>query len=617
MAKHDDISSTEKLLDLIRENDTDIVPPKPPPLSQASKRWKSRKTVTIGIDFCRTGLKLVKLRQSSGQKWELLGYSKVPFDPHIPYESPEFPAFLHAILSDFCGPGERFDLWLIMSSARVEVRYIRIPKLPKKQVPNAIYWTFKNEFQFDEKENIFDFEILGEVTDSGIQKIEAIAFAAPKQEISKLEGLFYQSGFPLTGISIAPVAIQNLFRTHWLGQEEKTVGRLFVGREWSRIDIFSSGNLVLTRGIKAGMNSLTEGIMEGFNDLRRQSPFEVASGQNGFRPAGPKKEVTIDMEQARKILLSLCPDYPPLKRDDPGYYLGEEDIFTMLLPPLERLVSQIERSLDHYSRNIGDDRVSKIYIGGAITSFKRLLDHISNEVGLPGDIIDPLSREIPILKAVSTPSNLSERASFAPALGMALSNNSRTPNFIFTYKDEERQTILSRANHGIFAGFVLALAACLGIFLWQGRVADKKGLEVNELRHQLEIYSPRLSPGLILHMAARVKLKRHTLMEYSKRYRGVAVIGELSRMTPSNIRLLNIKANLKGIFGDVDEKKGKTLMVEGLIFGESQTLQSSLAAYLVRLEGSPIFGLPYFQKTSIESIGGKDVVHFTFRMKLV
>ena len=619
MARRDEISSTEKLLELIRSDENlgnETLETHSSPSSPIAQ--KLPKDIKIGIDFSDNALKFVKVGQPSERQWQLLGYQKIPIDPQIPEESTEFHDFFKTALSEFCGPAGNSELWGLMSSTGVEVRYIKIPKVNKKQIANAAYWTFKKDTPFDEKDSIFDFDILGDVVEEGVQKIACTAFAAPKQEITQLKNLFSECGFPLTGISITPFAIQNLLRSHWIESDDKTVGCLYVGQEHSRIDIFSSGNLVLTRGIKAGMNSLIEGVREGFNEAQqeKQRPFELNNEENGFRPAAPKEPISIDRDQARQILFSLSPDSPPLTRDDAGFYLKEEEIFDMVLPALERLIRQIERSFKHYSLNFENNRIDRICIMGEIDSFERLVDHISDQVGLPSDAIDPLAPGSRFLGEVSTPGSVSERASFVPALGIALSSNAYTPNFIFTYKDKEKQAGITRVNHSIVAAFLVTIAFCLSIFFWQWHVMAEKKSKILDLQERLDQYSPRVNQDFILQLAATAKHKRSVLKGYSRRYFALAVIGELSRMTPENIRLLNIESNFGPLSVTGDKDGEKTLVLEGIVFGHYHTLEASLAAYLMKLESSPVMGKPRFHKSSLESLEGKDVLHFTVQMNL-
>ena len=79
-------------------------------------------------------------------------------------------------------------------------------------------------------------------------------------EINELKDLFNKAGFPLSGISIVPFAFQSLLRTGRIDTREMHVASLYIGRDWSRIDIFSEGNLMLSRGIKAGVKTMIEAL---------------------------------------------------------------------------------------------------------------------------------------------------------------------------------------------------------------------------------------------------------------------------------------------------------------------------------------------------------------------
>jgi len=676
LRRHDEISSTERLLDLIRmEGAAGVELPEPVSSSQTPetrkvrfpKLWRSKKTprvsadsvgkepdlekegrvavehpgpisspqipkrrklhlakilplkktITVGVDIREKELKLAKVKQPSDQRCELLDFKSVPLEPNISKDSPEFSEFLRVALSDFCGRSEKCELWAVMSSGFVEMKDIRIPsKVPKDQILNAVYWTIKKEVPFNEKESLLNFEILGDVFEQGISKTAVRVYTAPREEVAQLRDLFAKSGYALTGISVAPFAIQNLIRVQWIKADQKAVASLYVGTERSRIDIFNSENLVFTRGIKTGMNSLVEGILEGLKKAQEENKFSLTD-DGAFHLTMHDEQVALNIENARKILFSLAPDFASSTEDEPGFFLKEEEVFSMILPALERLVRQIERSVEHYSLTLVNDVVSKLYLGGEINNFKKLVGYIKEQVGLPIDTIDPLAPGTTCLGGLTSPGSISERTSYVPALGMALSSNPHTPNFLFNYKDKENAARITRLNRTVFVSFICIVAICMGIFWWQGIVEEDKKSKIDGLRQKLAEYNPRTEQNLILLMAAKVKMKKNMLREYSKRYYGMTAIGELSQRTPSHIRLLDINANLGQVGKAVGKGTRKILTVEGLVFGNRQSLEASLAAYLMRLATSPVFRQPSIAKSSIESREGKEVLRFIAHLELV
>jgi len=447
-----------------------------------------------------------------------------------------------------------------------------------------------------------------------------MVYAAPKEEVEKVKALFSKTGFNLTGLSIAQFAYQNLFRTKWIPATEETIANLYIGKEQSRIDIFSSGNLAFTRGIKTGMNSMIEAFIEGFNEGKKgefPKEIEMPEGENTSAPKNFEKEHSMNIDEARKILLSLSPDSPPLTKEDAGFQLKEEEIFEMIIPAVERLIRQTERTFEYYIVTLEKERIGKIFISGGINAYKPLTDYIGDQLGIERDIIDPLASGNPFLDDILPPDSVTERISFTPAIGMAVSDNSHTPNLIFTYKDKEKLASISHINRGIFVAFIFIIAVCMGIFLWQGHIEELKKAKIAQLHKEVSQYIPKVDQKILMLMAPKYKRKQKNLKEYSIRYLGMAIIKDLSMRTPSNIRLLSVTANFGGITENKGKNSPKILEVDGIILEDRELLESSFAGYLMKLEDSPVFGQLSIIKNDLEVYEEREVLHFVLNIQLV
>lgn len=641
MANLKNISSTESLLRIIRKDkaespevgveESEPGSPKKP-LKQhtkvLTKAWSSRKAVAVGVDLGYTHMKIIRVRQVSEKKWQLLDCENIPFKPDVPRGDPEFIRFLKNALDRFVGPSEKSRLWCLASSAKSDIRHMRIPKVSRKQLANAVYWTYKKESTFEEAENILDFEIIGNVFDQGVEKIAVTVYTAPESDVRQIEELFDKSGYPLAGISIGPFATQNLFRTGWVTMPESTVASLYVGRGWSRIDVFSSGNLVLARGIKAGMNSMMECILEDMNDRRDEITIELVDEGDEVVPVSRERDASLQQEDARRILLKLTPNPEPLSAEAPGYDLSEEECVQMILPAVERLARQVERSFVHHAQNIGPDRVQKLLVAGQYNIFnQRVLDYLEDQVGVPCQIFDPLGPDILFEGHALTPDSVVERASFSPALGMALSDNARTPNLLFPFKKKAQAGSIARINRVIFLSFLFLIAICTGVFLWQGTELHKREVRAAGLEQQLARYNPRVNNDLLLQLSAKLTGKYRRLKEYGRKYAGMAAISELSRITPPDIRLLNFVAEMGPVAEDEKKKGGKKgevkkeppkrITLEGVVVGKSDHSDDALADYLAKLKASKIFSDFSVEKTRTEKIRKRDVLHFWVYLDLV
>ncbi|MBW2570219.1 MAG: pilus assembly protein PilM [Deltaproteobacteria bacterium] len=533
-------------------------------------------------------------------------------------ETPEFDDFLKSSLTKFCGPLKEFKIWSIMSAVRADIRYFLIPKAAKKQIEKTVYWKLKKEADFDEEESIFDFRVQDEVVEKGVAKIVVIAYAAPKKEVEKTKNLFSKIGFPLAGISIAPFAIQNLLKTGWISASDQTVTNLHIAHDWSRINIFFKGNLVMTRGIKTGVNSMVESLMERFNKSEKAFSLEVTEPEEIPLTVGFDAEV-MNIGQAQKVLFSLNPDSTPLTEKDIGFHLKKEEILEMISPAVDRLVRQVERTFKYYATTFKVEGVGKIYNSGGVHFYGALVDYIGEKLGFDMEINDPFDpAKNPFLGAVTPPESVSDRALFALAAGMALSDNIRTPNFIFTYKDKKKHAGITRIKQCVFVAFILTIAVSVGFFWWLASSGEQKKAELARLDQQLSQYTPRMNKDSILQVSARLKKKYKRLKEYSEKLLVNVAIGELAAMTPSNIRLLSITADLGRVSANKGMDTEKRLVVDGIILGEKEMFETFLVGYMMRLGSSPVFSAPVVNKGAIKSYGKEgDALHFTIELKLV
>jgi type IV pilus assembly protein PilM len=614
----DDITSTGKLLDLI----TNRQPP-PPAASAQSKPKRERKKLNlklkipsiisirkssnIGIDIGHDSLRLAKASQSQTGHWRIddIGAWNIP--ANTPRNSPEFGDFLKKALDDVGWSSKQGDIWTIMSAARVEVHTIRIPKVSPAQIANAVYWTLKKSNPFDEQEMLFDYEVQGEVVEQGIAKLAVLAFVAPRRDIEDIRQLFARIGRPLKGVAIVPFALQNLLRTEWIESGEKIITSLYIGNDFSRIDIYASGNLVMTRGIKAGTNSMIEALVESYNETR---------------PA----EEPLNSEQARKLLFSVCHNSSPLEPADAGFGVPEGEIFEMIHPAMERIVRQVDMTFKYFTSEQQKGKITEIFVSGALSVYTSILDYIGSQLDIKCEILDPLNGNDlhSLCDGLDDSRCLTERISFAPALGAALSGGDYTPNLIFTFKDKDREKKVKRINQGVFSVFI-ALVLVFGamIFYLNTNISRKQSV-VSGMEGKLAGIGPEVDKKELLKMASEINKRRNLSKGYAERYLGMALIGEFAARTPPDIRIVSLKINLEQKSTQAEgekptgEKPGRqqgNIVLDGLIFGDSHTFDSSLAGYVMTLEASPLLAGVLVQKSGVEPCGKASVLHFILNLK--
>lgn len=637
MVRQSEISSTEKLLDLIRSkkgvepeafNTTPSVTSSNDITSEKKGLSAFAQKVTVGVDIDHSDLKLAAISSSSGKNDGLLGYLTVPFPSGISKESPQFQQFLGSSLKKFLASSKKTKIWSAIPSSMVEMRLLKIPKVPKKQISNATFWTYKKEVPFDEKEVIFDFEVLGNVYDEGVEKIGVMAYTASKQAVENLKAVFTKSGFPLAGISILSFGLQNIFKKGWIETKGKGVCSLYVGRDWSRIDIFSAnGNLALSREIKTGINSMIDSIREGMSETEEESPLSLVDSEDKAVDLTVETPHLLDKNKAGEIFFNLINESAASidefdESDDNAEKVFNPIIFARTIRPvLKRLIRQVERTIGHYSLMFDSDGVGKIIISGEICASPIIVDNIREQLRLPLETFDPF-----VSKNLSGPGSLSERTAYAPATGLALSSNSLTPNFIFTHKNKEQHQKIGRINRIVLSLFSVLVVLCSAVYLWQNHNLNLTKARYAETEQEINRYAIRTDEQMINDLIAVIKQNKQTVKKQASRHLGMAVLSELADIGHPNIRLLNISALMPPDPASKTKRKKdkrkvkapkKRVTVKGIVLGTPQTFEADLAGYLIELKDSTLFGPPSITMRSSAIFENRVVLRFTAQMDLV
>jgi hypothetical protein len=350
-----------------------------------------------------------------------------------------------------------------------------------------------------------------------------------------------------------------------------------------------------------------------------------------------KQKLKLDLEVAQNYFFGYIHDPAQLDTDGKKLGINENRVFQMIQPALERLVRQVERTIRHYALNYENARIGKIYISSGVTPHQRILSYIGEELGMPTEVLNPFQASSNFLPVVPVPDSMSEQSSFAPAMGMALADNARTPNFLFTYKDKGKVVRNQRINRMVFATFLLLMAGCVGLSFWQEKIIRDKEAKKEQLVQHLEGYNLRVDKNLILKLVEQIRQKNRSDQAIGNKYLNLAVISEVVDLTPPNVRLLEITTQLgpmptkkepaeketakkkpaKGKKKKAEKAPPRILILEGIVQGDRLMLESALAGYLLELKKSRLFDQPNISSKSFEFSGNNEVLRFKAQLNLI
>jgi Tfp pilus assembly PilM family ATPase len=552
---------------------------------------------------------MATVHRQADKRFELVDYRSIPLpEGLIPHEN-GFDTFLKRALSDYCGNPDRVNVWSVISSARVETRCVRIPKLPRRQVANAVYWTFTKEVRFNREEELIDFEILDDVLDAGVQKTEVMTYTAPHKEVDLVTATFRKAGYPLKGLSIVPFAVQNLLRMGILPSQRRDICNLFIGRDWSRIAIYSNGNLILARGIKAGMRSMVEGLQQGIAGGDLPPDLIAATEAMDEKTALPfGASDNLQQVQAQQVLSLYVQGQ--LGKHQPAAGAADK-ILALIQPALERLLRQVERTFQHYSLHFNGRGLERILVSGPMTGCKPIEQYLRRQLDLPIEGLNPFPEDSNFVRNIAIPKTAAEKEAYVPAIGMALSHNVLTPNFLFTHKDKEKRANIDRINRSVFTVCMAVLLVFSAWYLWQGHQLNSTEDEVAGLRSQLTSYSPQADQQMVLKLVAHAQKQNQEFVQVGAIYHPIALINEINEITPANIRLIALDTNLT----HETEKTGSVVDIEGVVFGDRSSFESSLTGYMLQFKASPLIKKQVIISKTFQFYNNQEVLRFTARLE--
>ncbi len=372
--------------------------------------------------------------------------------------------------------------------------------------------------------------------------------------------------------------------------KEEVVALIDLGAEKTGIHLFKNGKLQFSREVTPAGDDITRAIMEGL---------------------GHEADPRLLYEQAEKIKQSVR---IPSKDDSENFDevlqpIGKAKVqeestpqstSLWMRPVLERLVSEIGRSLDYYRTQFNVERVNRLLLTGGGACLKNIAPFLSNELQLPVEEFNPI-REIPFdAKKMDAPLLDQRGTHFTVALGLALSESKRIE--LLPIREPLWSKIRSRM--GIFILIPLILFLGFSGILWKmsGEVAtlqkdlDLKIAQVKDLE--------TLRTKLTLLKEREEKTKQDLLLLPASSTVSIPyqeILREVSQVVPGNMTLTLFEIQAKGkplrkgppslkSQGEESLKDGqKELHLTGLAFGSDLYCLTALAQIIEGLEKAPFF----------------------------
>ena len=280
-----------------------------------------------------------------------------------------------------------------VSGPKVIMRPVNMHKMHERELAQSLKFEADKYLPYSVSEALITGTILRKELEEDPKMMEVLLIAAPNEIVKNTQDVVRFAGITPEGIDMEPLA---LMRSLELCIEpemfRRTVALINLGASSTSIIIYKTGVLRTYRNVMVAGNSFTKVIGQSLN---------------------------LSFEEAEKI------------KKDKGVIRVEKDaapvapttmrIFNVIIPVLTELVTEIQRSFDYYRSKYRGENIDLVVLSGGSARFRNIDAYISNELGIPCRIANPL-RNIDVSRVSGySPDMLEELApSLMAAIGICL-----------------------------------------------------------------------------------------------------------------------------------------------------------------------------------------------------
>ncbi len=378
-----------------------------------ARRRKRSNTQWIGLDIGSRSIKLAQVeRTAAGLRLVRSLVRALPTDSsNVPAE---VASHLQAILRE-----ARVDrVHLSVSGAEVAIRRVRVPPMSADELPEAAKWQVKDEVPFPIQDAVLDLCVLGEVVEQQIKKQELLVAVAPASVVRSQCALVEPSGVRVESLTPTATAVWRCVRELYPTGNTGTLMVVEVGGIKTEVTVIKDGDIQVVRELSVGCVSLTHALVG------------TASSDHG--------DVTIDDAKAEMLIrqYGILSDVAEGTTTD-GVRLFH--VASLMRPVLEHLLTELSRILDFYRVQVDEAGVSRILLCGAGATLKQFAQFLSEGIGTPVDIFDPIAQLLAGTLSTDTTPAPEHGTQLVAAVGLALSHGEDL-NFLAPRQQRHRRT---------------------------------------------------------------------------------------------------------------------------------------------------------------------------------
>lgn len=250
------------------------------------------------------------------------------------------------------------DVVSVIGGMDVNLRLVKMPKVTKQDLHEALLWKNKKELHFFNDAPVeLQYIVLNEAS-SNPNEFYVLVMAVKEELIRQHLQLLKRAGIEPSKLVIKPVAQWNLLKRN--PDKGRHSLMIDIGYENSLVTFFHDDTLQFAREIPIGGNHFTTSLMETIfvDNVSYVLSWDEAE----------------EIKQAMGLIIESI-------EGKTVQGIPYSEIAVMMRPVAERFVSEIKMSLDYYLENFKSVTFDHVYITGNSVKLKNLVPFIERHIG--------------------------------------------------------------------------------------------------------------------------------------------------------------------------------------------------------------------------------------------
>lgn len=253
-----------------------------------------------------------------------------------------------------------------ISGNAVIVRYVKLPKLTRKELDLTIGVEAEPFIPFDIKDVNLTYSILNDAPEEGEPKIDTVLVAAKKEAVQDKIDIISGAGLDPLIIDVDSFALETLYDRIAPPGETNSVLLLNIGQKVTNLSIITAGVTRVVRDIFIAGATLDKAIAKALKT-------DAATADN--------------LKKTRSVLVSDEDKEAAIENFDKEGIAASKAASGVL----RDLYTEVSRSIDFYLSQGVEHSIAKIVLAGGVSNLGNISKFLSMEFKVPVEIINPLA----------------------------------------------------------------------------------------------------------------------------------------------------------------------------------------------------------------------------------